>query len=405
MIGGIGSSGHTAVTVSLAALVAVVAALAPACERSSIVAPFVNATDSSVATRPSVQDATIAVAPSATPRAALTEAPLHPLGVVDFHVDLGWAAHAKSARLTDDTRDASLSRLVRGEVGTLVVPLYVSAAYAMTPAEARRAYDSTFADATALFARDGGGRISPPLAPKAPGKIRVRVSFEGADGFVDAPELAEKWVARGVCLFGLVHSRSNALGGASQDPSRPKRKLGLTEAGKTLATRLVARGALLDVAHASDATADDLLAIAERASAPVVDSHTGARAKVTLDRNLDDARIARVARTGGIVALSLHSGHVGSHPGEPATLDDVVAHAVHLKNIAGADHVAIGSDLEGDILLPTGVDGAAVWPELARRLASKGFSEADLRKLFRENGERVFSWAEAHGCGSQSLAN
>lgn len=340
--------------------------------------------------------------------------PLRPLGVVDFHVDLGWAAHTSRANekpggrgsaLSDENHDASLVRLERGEVGTLVVPLYVSGAYAMAPADARREYERTFEDARALFARDGRGRIGEPFAPAVPGKIRVRVSFEGADGFVDAPEVAEKWAARGVCLFGLVHSRSNALGGSSQDPSRDQRKLGLTDAGKALARRLVARGVLLDVAHASDTTADDLLAIAERAGAPVVDSHTGARAKVAIDRNLDDAHILRVARTGGLVALSLHSGHVSSHRGERATLEDVVAHAVHLKNIAGADHIAIGSDLEGDILLPAGVDGAGVWPELARRLTASGFSDADLRKLFRENGERVFSWAEAHGCGSKSLAN
>lgn len=353
------------------------------------------------------RDASLDAAPDAATDAA-PEASLRPLGVVDFHVDLGWAAHAKSARLSDEKRDASLSRLVRGEVGTLVVPLYVSGAYAMPAAEARREYERTFDDATALFARDGNGTLLEPFAAAtsaSTGKIRVRVSFEGADGFADAPEAALRWVSRGVCLFGLVHSRSNALGGSSQDPSRDKRKLGLTAVGQDLARRLVARGAVLDVAHASDKTADDLLAIAERANAPVVDSHTGARALVHIDRNLDDAHMVRIAHTGGVVALSLHSGHISPRPGEAATLDDVVAHAVHLRKIAGIDHVAIGSDLEGDILLPTGVDGAAVWPELARRLASNGFSEADLRKLFRENGERVFSWAQAHGCGGQSLAN
>jgi len=381
--------------------------LLASCDRSNPsthVAPSVDSNGHSIAA-PSARshdDASHDAAHDAAP-----EPSLRPLGVVDFHVDLGWAAHAKSARLTDEKRDASLSRLVRGEVGTLVVPLYVSGAYAMPAAEARREYERTFDDAAALFARDGNGTILEPFAGGTgnTGKIRVRVSFEGADGFADAPEAAERWVARGVCLFGLVHSRSNALGGSSQDPSREKRKLGLTAVGQDLARRLVARGAVLDVAHASDKTVDDLLAIAERANAPVIDSHTGARALVQIDRNLDDAHMVRVAHTGGVVALSLHSGHISQRPGEPATLDDVVAHAIHLRKIAGIDHVAIGSDLEGDILLPTGVEGAAVWPELARRLASNGFSEAELRKLFRENGERVFSWAQAHGCGGQSLAN
>lgn len=326
------------------------------------------------------------------------------LGVFDLHVDLGWAAHTKGARLDDPAREASMDRLVRGEVGTLVVPLYVSRAFAMTPAEARRAYQKTFDDAQAMFTRDANLRTTPLLAPPEPGKIRLRVSFEGADGFADDVAAAEDWVARGACLFGLVHSRTNALGGASQDPSRDERRRGLTAVGKNLAERIVAKGALLDVAHASDATADDLLAIAEARHAPVVDSHTGARALVPIDRNLDDARIARVARTGGIVSLSLHSGHVSSRRGERATLDDVTAHLEHLLKIAGEDHVAIGSDLEGDILMPTGVDGAAFWPELDRRLASRGLSRPTRAKVFRKNAERVFGWAEAHGCGAKTLA-
>ena len=329
---------------------------------------------------------------------------LRPLGVVDFHVDLGWASHRKGARLSDPKRDASLDRLVRGEVGTILLPLFVEKGYARPPAEIRAEYDATLADAKAMFERDGQGKIGAPLAPAEPGKIRVRVSFEGADGFVDDPNAALAWLSRGVCLFGLVHSRTNALGGASQDPDRKKRLQGLTEKGAALAHALVSHGALLDLAHASDRTADDLAAIAEAAHAPLVHSHPGARALVPIHRNLDDARIARVARSGGIVSLSLHSGHISTHPGEPATLDDVVGAVMHLRAVAGYEHVAIGSDLEGAIELPTGVDGAAFWPELARRLAAKGLPDHELVALFRGNGERVLGWAEAHGCGRDSLA-
>jgi len=331
-------------------------------------------------------------------------APAAALEVFDFHVDLGWAAHTKAAKLGDPAREASLSRLLRGEVGTLVVPLYVSGAYAMPPAEARREYTRTFDDAQRMFTRDGEGHTTALLGPAEPGKIRLRASFEGADGFVDDLAAAEAWVARGVCLFGLVHGRTNALGGASQDPSRAKRRLGLTARGKELAERVVRAGALLDVAHASDTTADDLLTIAEAHGAPVVDSHTGARALVAIDRNLDDARIARIAQSNGVVALSLHSGHVSSRRGEAASIDDVLAHLDHLLRVAGEDHVAIGSDLEGDILMPAGVDGAAFWPELSRRLASRGVPRRVRTKLFHGNADRVLGWAEAHGCGRKSLA-
>ncbi len=317
---------------------------------------------------------------------------------MDFHVDLGWAAHAKHASLLDEARDASLARLVLGEVGTLVVPLFIEGGYAKTPAQARAAYDATFASVSSLFRREGKGVIGAPLSRESR-KIRIRISFEGSDGFSDSPDAAVAWLRRGACLFGLVHSRTNALGGASQDPDRKKRLVGLTATGKGLAERLVQEGALLDVAHASDRTFDDLAAIAERAGAPLVDSHTGVRALVAIDRNLDDARIVRVARSGGLVALSLHSGHVSSRPGEQASLSDYVAHIEHVRRLVGASHVGIGSDLEGAIQLPRDVPGAAVWPTLGSELARRGWTTDELGALFHGNADRVFGWSEAHGCG------
>lgn len=324
------------------------------------------------------------------------------LGVVDLHVDLGWQVHANRARLSDLGRQASLAKIQKGEVGTLVVPLFVDRAYAMKPAEARAAYDATFADLARAAAGEGAGVLSAPLAAPQQGRVRLRVSFEGMDGFADDVPGALAWVGRGACLFGLVHSRSNALGGASMDPDAAARARGLTDKGKALAAALVARGGVLDGAHASDPTFDDLAAIAEAKGAPIVDTHTGARALADIPRNLDDERARRIGRSGGVIGVSLYTGHLRATSDRTAgkvTLDDYVRHLEHLKSVAGAGAIAIGSDLEGAITEPEGSLGAATWPVLAARLRARGWSERDVRALFRGNAERVFAWAESRGCG------
>jgi membrane dipeptidase len=305
--------------------------------------------------------------------------------VLDLHADLAWSVHGHRRRLGDRSFELSEERLRRGGVRALVVPLFVDDAAVQPPAAVRAAYEATW---DALRAELPG----PPIA--------VRLSFEGADGFADDPDAALPWIARGACLFGLVHARTSALGGASQDPIRARRRVGLTARGAALARRVLRAGALLDVAHASDATFDDLARIAAEAGAPLVDSHTGMRALVAVDRNLDDERLRAVAASGGVVGVSLHGGHVGHAPGEPPTLDDVVTHLEHAVRVAGAEHVGLGSDLGGDITAPVDGDGAATFPLLEARLRARGWSREQVRAVFWDNAARVLRWSTAHGCGA-----
>jgi membrane dipeptidase len=301
--------------------------------------------------------------------------------VVDLHVDLPYALHVRGRALAD--AQASPERLARGRVRVIVTPLFVPNAFAMSPADVRRAYEATWTDASRAFGQLGA---------------EAWLSFEGADGFADDPVAIDPWMTRGACLVGLVHDHTNGLGGASQDPSLDARARGLTAAGKRLAEHVVARGGLLDVAHASDATFDDLAAIARAAGAPLVDSHTGMRALRDTMRNLDDGRLRVVASTGGVIGVSMHGGHVGKTPGESPTLDDVAAAVMHAVAIAGASAVAVGSDFDGGIDPPRAADGEAVWPLLRAKLEAKGLSAAEIDGIFEGNALRVFGWARAHGC-------
>jgi membrane dipeptidase len=340
--------------------------------------------------------------------------------VTDLHVDLGWAIYAHHASLLDTSRQASLQALAAGQVGTLVLPLYVDKAYARPAREVRKAYEATLAAATLAFTVEAKGLVllpfgEPRLDAGAPQRtlqaappgdaIRVRVSFEGADGFADAPEEASTWISQGACLWGLVHSRNNALGGASQDPSLRSGEPGpgLTATGRALAMRILRGGGVLDVAHASDATARDLAELAEAQGAPIVASHTGMRALYNIPRNLPDALIRRIARSGGVVGVSFYRGHLTERPA--AWLTDVVRHIEHLRTVGGTSVLAIGSDFEGGIVPPRDAPNASAFIALAKELQSRGFRDDELSALFHGNADRVFAWAEAHGCGAQATSS
>lgn len=303
--------------------------------------------------------------------------------VVDLHVDL---AHAAVTGRPFHEGPASGDLLRRGGVVTVVVPLFVDGADAMAPVDALRGYDA--AQWAYRKAMEGTSLTPPERVPLA-GQITTVFALEGADGFAEQPEQIDRWIERGVCLVGLVHQRTNKLAGSSQDPSAARREVGLTDAGDALVRRVFDDQALVDVAHASDAAFDAIARIALEKKAPLVDSHTGVRALVAIDRNLDDARLRVIAQSGGVVGIDLHSGHVSPVPGEAATMEDVANHVEHAVRVAGIDHVAIGSDLEGGIVPPSDSNGEASWPELASILRRRGWADAQIAAIFAENARRV----------------
>ena len=327
---------------------------------------------------------------------------VHPISpsVVDLHVDLAFALHVRGRRVDDDSAETSAGRLRQGGVATLVLPLYVPSAHDRPSEEVRAVYESTHATLMgALRTGPFGDLFLPPAQPEQRGRISTVLAFEGADGFADDPNLLVPWIARGACLVGLVHFRTNALAGSSTEPASAKRAQGLTDAGELIVRTAYSHGALVDVAHASDETLRQVARVAKDFGAPLVDSHTGMRALKAIDRNLSDEGLALIAESGGVVGIDLHAGHTGSRRGMASTLDDVVAHVEHAVAVAGLEHVALGSDLDGGIVQPQGADGAAVWPKLAAKLRARGWSQEAIAALFGDNARRVLGWSRHRGCG------
>lgn len=331
---------------------------------------------------------------------AAPPAPVVP-AVIDLHVDLPYAMHHHKHGFEDADSATNPTRLARGQVGALVFPLFIVDGFKLTPSQARKEYEAAFAALNQVLQSPVGQRLfTPPDAPRQSGKIAAVLSFEGTDGFADQPDGIVPWIRKGACFVGLVHKQNNALAGSATDPSGAKRSVGLTDKGKALAEVIAAHGGVLDGAHASDAAIDDMIAIAKKHQAPVVVTHTGMRALRATGRNVDDTHLAAVASTGGIAGIDIHSGHIAAQPGTTATLDDVVAHIEHAVQVAGIDHVAIGSDLEGGITPPSDSDGAATWPLLVSKLAARGWNGESIEALLRGNAARVLAWSRAHGCGS-----
>jgi len=178
----------------------------------------------------------------------------------------------------------------------------------------------------------------------------------------------------GFRMFGLTHFFDNEVGGSAHGTD----KGGLTDFGAQVLDRMDELGILVDLAHASPALIDDVLA---RTSRPVVVSHTGVKATCDNRRNLDDGRLAAVAATGGVVGIGLWETAVcGTAPEDWAR---AVRHAV---DVAGVDHVGLGSDWDGAV---AALVDASQTIHLTQALLDEGFSEADVRKIMGGNVIRV----------------
>jgi len=305
-----------------------------------------------------------------------------PPPVVDLHVDLSYRVNFKAGAFDKGSGQFMAAKLLRAGVSGVVLPLYIPREASPTGPRAED-LESSFARVISLIPK------TPPFAlpgcePKT-GAVRTWFAFEGAAPLAGDAGAVDRWVARGVRIFGLVHTYDNALATSSGDAAPAAS--GLTDAGRDLVRRVHRAGAVVDVSHASDAATDEIIALSKRDGVPAVATHSDARALAPHARNLTDDQIRRIAETGGVVGVNFHSRFLV--PRGRASLADVVAEVRYLTRVAGVDHVAIGSDFEGDILPPPELRDVSGFPRLAAALAESGMSAEDVRKVFAENAERI----------------
>ncbi len=180
----------------------------------------------------------------------------------------------------------------------------------------------------------------------------------------------------GYRMFGLVHFFDNRLGGSAHGVG----KGGLTPFGRQVVERIEARGGIVDLAHASPALIEDVLAVAQR---PIVFSHTGVAGTCPGPRNLTDGQLRRVASAGGLIGVGFwREATCGS---EVAAITKAIQHAV---DVAGIEVVALGSDFDGSTTVPFDASDMVL---LTQGLLNAGFNEAEVRAVMGENAMRFFA--------------
>lgn len=223
---------------------------------------------------------------------------------------------------------------------------------------------------------------------KSEGKRALMLGIENGYAIGDNPERIEYFRRRGVIYMTLCHNGDNDL----CDSARGKAEHGgLSELGRTSIREMNRVGMMIDLSHAAESSFYQAI---EASATPIVCSHSSSRALCDHPRNLTDNQLKALAASGGVVQTCLYDGFLRKEGG--ATLDDVVRHIVHMVEVAGIDHVGIGTDFDGD----GGVVGCADASELinlTRKLCAQGFRHQDIEKLWGGNFIRVMREVQQMG--------
>jgi membrane dipeptidase len=255
------------------------------------------------------------------------------------------------------------------------------------------------------------------------GRIASLIGMEGGHAIENSLGVLRACYALGARYLTLTHNVTTDWADAALDSARHG---GLTPLGREVVREMNRLGMLVDLSHVSPAVMSAALDVAQ---APVIFSHSGARALVDHPRNVPDAILARVRANGGIVMVTFVPAFVSvqvaafeqrrdaeekrlsvvadtaerrlaleawdaANPRPRATLAQVADHIQHVRDVAGADHVGIGSDFDGIDHVPVGLEDVSKFPDLLAELARRGWSDEELGKLAGWNMLRVLREAE-----------
>ena len=357
--------------------------------------------------------------------------------LVDGHNDLPWTIRESKEAPRDVGRydlrgtvpgQTDLARLKAGMVGAQFWSVYIpgeikDSGFARVQLEqidiARRliaAYPDRFAPA--LTADDIKREFKR-------GRLASFMGMEGGHAIENSLGALRAYYALGVRYMTLTHNVTLDWADAALDTARHG---GLTEFGREVVREMNRLGMLVDLSHVSPGTMSDALDVAE---APVIFSHSSARALVEHGRNVPDSILTRLKKNGGVVMVTFVPDFVSQeaadwaarydsldrqlgatvsdtterrrqltewsalHPRPRATLAQVADHIEHVRKVAGPDHVGIGSDFDGIENVPIGLEDVSTFPALFAELIRRGWSDGDLKKLAGENAQRTLRAAEA----------
>jgi len=345
-----------------------------------------------------------------TARRVLSQTPLF-----DGHNDLPWAIRENTAAPRDvvayDLRTTTpghtdIARLRAGRIGAQFWSVYIPFSSVQTGAAKMQLEQIDIAKQ--IFARYPDVFQETLTADDVvqafrAGSIASVIGMEGGHAIENSLGALRAFFAMGARYMTLTHSSN--IDWADSGTDKPRHG-GLTGFGSEVVREMNRLGMLVDLSHTSPETMHDALDVTE---APVIFSHSSARAVTEHGRNVPDAVLRRLPGNGGVVMITFVPSFINDavrdwqalpeeqrrQQTEPrASMDDVIRHIEHVRDVAGIDHVGIGSDFDGISSVPTGLEDVSKFPDLFAALSRRGWSESDLRKLAGENVLRAWRAAE-----------
>ena len=236
-------------------------------------------------------------------------------------------------------------------------------------------------------------------ANKAAGYRSILPGIE--NGYAFGTDLANvaHYRQRGIVYTTLCHNGNNEICDSARPNALDKERFpatngaehgGLSAFGREVVAEMNRVGMMVDLSHAAESTFYDALAVSK---VPIVCSHSSSKVLCNHPRNLTDDQLRALAAAGGVAQCTFYCGFLRTDE-ENATLDDAVAHMLHMIKVAGVDHIGIGTDFDGDGGVP-GLASASELINLTRRLQAEGFTDHDLEKLWGGNFLRVMAQVQA----------
>ncbi|MBV2356109.1 dipeptidase [Streptomyces sp. J2-1] len=356
--------------------------------------------------------------------------------VVDGHNDLPWAlrervrydldkldvAHRQDADLHTD-----LPRLAEGGVGAQFWSVYVPSDIPEPVAATLEQIDCV----RQMLARYPE-RLAPALtaadmeAARAEGRVASLMGAEGGHSIANSLATLRALHTLGVRYMTLTHNENVDWADSATDAPRVG---GLSAFGREVVREMNRVGMLVDLSHVAASTMRDAL---DTTTAPVIFSHSSARAVCDHPRNIPDDVLERLPANGGVAmvtfvpkfvlqaavdwtaaadenlrahglhhldttdeAMRVHRAFEERSPRPVATVSTVADHLDHMREVAGIDHLGIGGDYDGTAFTPAGLDDVSGYPRLVAELLDRGWSSADLAKLTWRNAVRVLDAAES----------
>lgn len=356
--------------------------------------------------------------------------------VFDGHNDLPWAIRNEASSsfsnididVNQPTLHTDIPRLRKGNVGAQFWSVYVPA--------------NTANDGTALLKTLEQIQLVKAMVERYPttfslalttedvtrcrreGKIASLIGVEGGHAIEDSLGNLRRLYELGARYMTLTHSANlswadSATDGVTHD--------GLSPFGEGVVREMNRLGMLVDLSHVSAATMKDALRVT---SAPIIFSHSSARAVASHPRNVPDDVLKLVADNGGVVMVNFFSGFIhpesarrskdmfdvmrefrAQYPAEadyrkamtrwrtanpllPGSVHDVVDHIDHIATVAGVEHVGLGSDFDGVSMLPDQLHDVSTYPVITQELLNRGYSRRDIHAILSGNVMRAFRAAE-----------